>query len=123
MSNEITINASMVYEDVDGVTQSISITDKLVTVTTKQPMKYRQLVTTGGDDIILGEIGSIGWMMLKNLDPVNSVEVRTAAAGLQIGKMLAGESYGPVRVGAGIPAPGMAAVGGSCWVEVLICAT
>lgn len=123
MANELTVNASLAYEDADDVTASIVNTDDLITVTTLKPSKHRQTITTSEVAINLGGISSIGWLMFKNLDPTNYIEIKTGTGGTIIGKMLAGESYGPVRCGSGITAPFAIANTASCEMEILICAT
>ena len=113
----------MVYEDSEGATASMSVVDKLVTVTTKTPVYHRQSIPISADtDIDIGSISSLGFMMLKNLDPTNFVSIKTGQSGTVIGKMLAGETYGPVRVGSGIANPALTADTAACWVEILICA-
>ena len=101
---------------------SIANTDDLVTVTTRKPIKHRQTITTSEVAINLGGLASIGWMMFRNLDPTNYIEIKTATAGTIIGKMLPGESYGPVRCGSGVTAPFAIANTASCEMEILLCA-
>ena len=122
MANEILINASLVYEDAEGVTASISNVDDTITVTTKKPVTNRQTITTSEVAINLGGLASIGWVMFKNLDTTNYIEIKTATGGTIIGKMLAGESYGPVRMGSGVTAPFAIANTASCEMEIMMCA-
>ena len=123
MASEITVNASLVYEDTEDVAASLANTDDIINVTTKKPVRNRQTITTSEVAINLGGIASLGWMMFKNLDATNYIEIKTGTGGTVIGKMLAGESYGPVRCGSGITAPFAQANTASCDMEVLICAT
>lgn len=123
MANEITVNGSIAYEDAEGVTQSIAQVDDVINVTTKKPYKNRQTITTSEVAINLGGVASLGWVMFKNLDETNYIEIKTGTGGTIIGKMLAGESYGPVRLGSGITAPYAIANSSSCDMEVMICAT
>lgn len=122
MANEITINASLVYEDSEGATASLSVTDKLVTVTTKKPIYHRQSITTSEVAINLGGLASIGWVMFKNLDATNYIEIKTGTGGTVIGKMFPGEIYGPVRIGSGITAPFAIANTAACEMEIMMCA-
>lgn len=122
MANELTINASMEYLDSEEVSASLSVVDKLVTVTTKKPIRNRQTITTSEVAINLGGLASIGWVMFKNLDSTNYIEIKTGTAGTIIGKMLAGETYGPVRIGSGITAPFAIANTASCDMEIMMCA-
>jgi hypothetical protein len=123
MASELTVNASLVYEDSEDVSASCVQLNDIINVTTKKPVKNRQTITTSEVAINLGGVASLGWMMFKNLDETNYIEIKTGTGGTIIGKMLAGESYGPVRCGSGITAPYAIATGGSCEMESLICAT
>ncbi len=118
MANEITINASMVYEDAEGANASISVVDKLVTVTTKKPVYLRQTITTSEVAINLGGLASVGYVMFKNLDSTNYIEVKVGTAGAICGKMFPGETYGPCRLGSGMQAPFAIANTASCEMEI-----
>jgi len=122
MASEITVNASLVYEDAEGSAGSLSNSDDIISVTTKKIARHRQAIATSDTVINLGGISSMGWFMLKNLDTVNYVEIKTASSGTIIGKMLPGETYGPVRIGSGVTAPAAIANSASCDIDVLICA-
>lgn len=119
MANEITINASIAYDD-DVVTESTSVTDLKVTLTTQKCFRTIQTIATSDTALKLGDIGTLGFMFLKNLDTVNFVSLKTAASGTIIGKLKAGETYGPIRVGSGITAPAMIADTAACRVEVFL---
>jgi hypothetical protein len=123
MANEITVNGSLVYEDSEDMAASMSQLNDIINVTTKKPFRNRQTITTSEVAINLGGVASLGWMMFKNLDETNYIEIKTGTGGTVIGKMLAGESYGPVRCGSGITAPYAIANTASCDMEVMICAT
>jgi hypothetical protein len=123
MASEITLNASLVYEDAQDMAASCANTNDIITVTTKKVVRNRQTITTSEVAINLGGVASLGWMMFKNLDETNYIEIKTGTGGTVIGKMLAGESYGPVRCGSGITAPYAQANTASCDMEVMICAT
>jgi hypothetical protein len=118
MANELTINASIEYADAEGVSGSLDVSGLQVTLTSKKWHFIRQSIATSDTAINLGGISSLGWMMLKNLDPVNYVEIKTAISGTVIGKMFPGETYGPKRVGSGITAP--AAIANTAAVDVAV---
>ena len=122
MANEITINASLVYEDANGSKASISIADGLSTVTTKKPVANVLAVLTSETTINMGGLASVGWFMAKNLDTVNYIEIKDAASGHVVGKMFPGETYGPARLGSAMQAPVAIANTNTCSMEYVACA-
>lgn len=53
---------------------------------------------TADEALAKGEIGTIGFFMLKNLDPTNFVTIGLTDGGTKVIKVLAGHSVGPVYV-------------------------
>ena len=124
MSQEITTNASLEYSDSEGTTMApLQATNERASVATKKILRTKQSVGTSEEAVVLGECTSPGKFMLKNLDPTNYIEVKTGTGGVVCGKMLAGESYGPVRLGSGMQSPYVIANTASCQMEVAVIQT
>jgi hypothetical protein len=119
MANEILLNATLAYDD-DVTADSLQVTDKQVTVASTVIARHTQSIATSDTVINLGPVATMGFVMLKNLDPTNYIEIKTAAAGTIIGKMFPGETWGPNRIGSGITAPAAIANSGACKMDVLI---
>jgi len=119
MANEIAIDATIRYEDSEGTELSLQNVDS-ITLTTKLVHRTKQNVGTSEEALKLGDVSSLGWLMLKNLDETNYIEVKTGTGGTVIGKMLAGESFGPIRVGSGVTAPYVVANTAACQMEIFL---
>ena len=92
-------------------------------VSVKVLANHQQSIATSETAIDLGGVATMGWVMFFNRDATNYIEIKTAASGTIIGKMLAGESYGPVRIGSGVTAPVAIANTSACLMDVLILST
>lgn len=124
MANEVTVNATLQYEDTEGSEESLQATAVLATVATKLYAKHKQAVGFASAAAVnLGAVSAPGWFMLKNLDATNFITVYAASAGTVVGKMLPGEPYGPVRLGSGMQAPYVKADTAACQMEVLVANT
>jgi len=119
MANELLINATLAYDD-DVSADSLQVTDKQVTVATTTIARHIQSILTSETVLDLGSVTTMGFVMFKNLDPTNYIEIKVGASGTIIGKMLPGETYGPVRIGSGITAPVAIANSGACRMDILI---
>lgn len=124
MASEITVNATLQYSDSEGTSDSCQITALIASVVTKTFAKHKQAVGFAAAAAVnLGTVTAPGWFMLKNLDATNYITVYAASAGTVVGKMLPGESYGPVRLGSGMQAPYVQAAVAACQMEVLVVST
>jgi len=119
MANEITLNATLDYDDAVS-SDSLQVTDKHVTVASTIIARHIQSILTSETVIDLGSVVTMGFVMFKNLDPTNYIEIKSGASGIVIGKMFPGEPYGPVRIGSGIVAPVAIANSGTCRMDILI---
>lgn len=119
MSNEITINVSMAYEDTDGTEASLEIVNETASVTSKKITRLKQSIATSETAIDLGGITSPRWCMIVNRDTVNYVEVKVAASGAIFARLEAGMPC-LVPLGSGAQAPVAIANSDACLVDVLI---
>jgi hypothetical protein len=124
MANEISISALMSYSDASGSQASLpsALTPYTVSVGTQDFTRQKQLIGTSDTALNLGSVATLGFVMLQNLDPVNTVNIKTAAGGTIIGSMKPGETWGPCRIGSGVVSPALIALVASCMVDVFIIA-
>lgn len=124
MANELLLDITMAYEDSESTAANLQVT-KQVSVSTKLIARLKQNVGTSLEIIRLGDVTtSFGFMMLVNRDTTNYIEVHTStSSGVVIGKMLAGEPYGPVRIGSSITAPAVIANTAACQMDILLIST
>jgi len=123
MANELTINASMAYEDSEGtIDAGFSVVDLLVTVATKRYVKFKMNVAITEEAIPLGDVGTLGYAMFINRDATNFIELRVGTGGTKFCKLKAGE-VALFRIGSGITAPYAIADTGTCQMDVIIFTT
>jgi len=120
MSNELTLNCSLEYEDADGMTLSSEIVALLRTLTTDKAVKFKQSVGTSEEALVLGDIATRAWCLLINRDSTNYIEVKTGTSGTVFAKLLAGE-FCFLRLGSGAQSPYVTANTASCELEGIIC--
>lgn len=90
MADELSTSLEVSYSK-NGVTEEISETD-LITVTGSELVKYIQSVGTSEEALELGQdIGTPGYVYLKNLDDTNFVSIRRASGEGNMIKLLPGE--------------------------------
>ena len=94
MANEIQAEGRLVHST--GGLQAVLAKSKVITPAALDFQSGSQSVGTSEETIALGDIGTIGWVFVVNTDETNYVEIGSAT-GDYLGKMLAGESFGPVR--------------------------
>ncbi len=123
MANENRINATFEYNDGVATPRITQITDCLADSATAKCLANVQSIGTSAEAFALGECTSPGWFMAKNLDDTNYVEIYDSTSGHVVGKMLAGESYGPVRLGSDMQAPAAKAHTAACLVEYQVSQT
>jgi hypothetical protein len=119
VSNEITLNASLAYEDSEGTEDSLSLVNILASVTSKRITHVKQSIGTSETALSLGGVSSPGWCLFVNRDTVNYVELKVATSGAIFGKLPPG---GPalIYLGSGAQVPYALANGAACQVEALI---
>lgn len=90
MANELSVQSGLSYSkggDVFSVSESVSIT-----VTGTARISGRQNIGTAEEQLVLGDITSVGVVWIKNLDSTNYITVGTVA-GQRGFRINAGESY------------------------------
>ena len=120
MADELTITASVTYEDSDGVEEIVrSLTGLGVTVTTKRFVHVKNSIGVTEEAMTLGEVSTLGYCWIKNLDETNFVEVRVSTGSTKMVKVKAGEAS-LFRFGSGVTAPYIIADTAACLVEYIL---
>jgi hypothetical protein len=121
MANELRLNCSGVYEDTDGQSVSLEVSNLLRTLTTKKVLRTKQTVGIVEEPLVLGDIAVRGWLILVNTDLTNYVFLKTGAGGLRVNQLFPGEPY-MARLGPDMQAPYVIAITDPCEVDVFLCA-
>lgn len=122
MSNELTLNASLAYSDSEDSDVSLEIADLILSVVTKKFTRFKQNVGTSEEALVLGEVSSLGYIMIVNRDETNYVEIRVSTGSTKFIKLKAGE-FAIFRFGSGVTAPYIIADTAACQVDVLLIST
>lgn len=119
MANELTITASMSFTKGNVAATARSVSALGVTVSGSRLMHHVQAVGTSEEAMVLGEVTSLGYCWMKNLDDTNFVTLKTGTGGTVVIKLKAGE-VALFRFGSGITAPYLIADTASCNLEYLL---
>jgi len=104
MAAELTKTVALSFAKGNVAAHSFSEASKTVTVSGTDYIHTTQNVGTAEEALGLGDLGSLGWAMFKNLDSTNFVSIKTATSGVAFTKLKAGESC-VFRFGSGVTAP------------------
>lgn len=100
MDDAVTINACLAYADDDGVREHLQVVDVLDDVTGESVSHYTTTAQITDTELATGGLAGYGWVMLKNLDDTNYVDVKTALAGTYFARMYPGMPCGPLYLSA-----------------------
>lgn len=120
MASEITIYGDLSYTDSNGVTAELLVDSLIQDVSTKVTLRGQQTIATSETPINFGSVSSAGWLIIKNLDPTNYVDVKTAAAGTIFAHIPPG-GICLLYLGSGVTAPVAVAHTAPCVIDKLIC--
>ena len=104
MANEIRVNADLQCEN-GNFQPRMRVQNLYITQTTLGGTTGVQAIGTAAHEAIdLGDVGTVGLVMFRNLDATNFVEIGIDDGGafVPIHKLLKGESAGPFRLAAGV---------------------
>lgn len=113
MANEITVASYLQYaKAAAGVPQTNYPFTNAVKTLSITGVNYQQgtfsvPTSAGGTAIPKGGVGTVGWIILQNLDPTNYVQVLCAASGTAFARLLPNEPPIVLRLdqsGANVPA-------------------
>ncbi len=116
MANELSVTASA-SETKNGATFSATYT-KTITITGDTPVSVVQSIGTSDETLALGEIATLGWLIAKNLDATNYLQLGHTSGTYSI-KLKAGE-FCSFRVGSGMTAIHALANTGACLLQYLL---
>lgn len=105
MAQEFTLGGSIAYQDDEGTDILEQVSDLVDSITTKKFTKAKIAVGTSEEAIPLGEVSSLGWAFIRNLDDTNYLEIRSATgSGNDIIKIKAGK-FALFHFGSDVSAP------------------
>lgn len=119
MANEITLAATLSYEDSEDSSELLTLTDILASVASKKYIKHKQNIGITEEAITLGEVTAPGWALFINRDETNFIELRVATSGAKFAKLLPGE-FALLRLGSGATAPFAIADTAACQMEFFL---
>lgn len=122
MANELTLTGILAYSDSEGSEVSMDFTEIAATLSSKKFSHVKHNVGITEEAMLLGEVTSLGFCLIKNLDATNFVEIRSATGSTKIVKVLPGKGA-LFQFGSGVTAPYIIADTGACQCEYLICST
>lgn len=124
MANELTLDASVTYND-GLIDDTMAITGRQLTSAGKLKTHITQTIGITQEAIKLGDFTDPGMIFLKNLDPVNVVNILMASSGAIMAQLLPdilGNGTGGFlvidRLGSGAQAPFAIALVAPCKIEV-----
>ncbi len=119
MAGEILADIKIAYEDSEGTSILMAALAQVVDVTTKRVIQVKHNVGIAEEALILGDVTSLGVIVLRNWDTVNFVELRVGTGGTKCAKWKASECWA-FRFGSGVTAPYLIADTAACQVEYLL---
>lgn len=117
----MTINASIAYADADGTSDSLAAVNFFVTLASKLFSHFKQSVGITEQVIPLGGITSVGYIIAINLDPTNTVSLKTGTGGVICATLKPGGGPALIPLGSGMQAPFAIASTAPCLVEFFLC--
>lgn len=123
-ANEITLNASLSYEDSEmDDPVSLELEDILKTVTTKRITRAKQNVGTSEEAINLGDVSSPGYALLINRDTTNFINLKVATGGAIFARLDRSNGFALLKLGSGAQVPYAIADTAACQMDVFIIST
>ena len=120
MSRELTLNATLAYDDDVTTPKTAQITDFIASVTTALAFQNTQAIPTSQTAINLGGIAAPRWCMLINRDSVNFIDIKVATGGAIFARLKPGE-FCLLPLGGGAQVPFALADTATCDLDVMIC--
>ena len=122
MPNQLSVFGGLSYSDSIGQEQSLYTAQDdpdVVSVATEAIARMTQNIGTSEEALNLGNIATLGYIYIKNLDETNFVQLRTATSGTYFCKLKPGE-IAVFRFGSGVTAPYAIADTAACDVEYFL---
>ena len=90
MANELTVSCSLRFSK-SGREADKAYGGIQLDVTGTKPMSHTQTIGTSEEALVVGDVGTPGYIIIKNLDDTNYVTIRASAGAADVVKLLAGE--------------------------------
>lgn len=119
MADEITLAATLSYEDSEGSSELFTLSDILASVASKKYIKHKQNIGTSEEAITLGEVTTPGWALFINRDETNFINLKVATAGAIFAKLKPGE-FALLRLGSGAQVPYAISDTAACQLEFFL---
>jgi hypothetical protein len=81
MADEVTINASLSYEDSENTSDAISLVDVIKSVATKKITHLKQSIGTSEEAIDLGDVSAPGYAIFINRHATATIDLKVATSG------------------------------------------
>lgn len=128
MANELTMSASLDYEDSRFQTDGLSLERVIKTVSSKKKIRHTQSIGITEEAIALGEITSPGYAIFRNLDTINFVNLKVATGGAIFARLDPDTNsdgkggFAILKLGSGAQVPFAIADTAACDIEYIIVA-
>lgn len=121
MANEITISGSLAVAKGNVASEALTVSGLKATLTAEDFIKATQSIptTAGGTAINLGGLSNVGWVLIKNNDNTNYVDIMTAVSGTAFARLKPGE-FCLLRLTPAITAPAALANTAAVMIEILL---
>ena len=126
MANELTLSNSFTYDDGKVKPIGRALESLVVNVSTKRFSHQQHNIGVTEEAVTLGEVATLGWFWLRNLDTTNFVEWRVSTGSTKAARANGGANGGEAmmfRVGSGVTAPYLIADTGAVDVEYFLFAS
>lgn len=118
MASELTLSAALAFTKSTRTTSKSYFGNTFTVSGTDYVGPFSQTIaTTPGEALLLGDITTVGYALIKNKDAANYVTLRATSGGTDVVKLKAGE-FCLLRFAAA--APWAVAVGGACELEITL---
>lgn len=92
MASELTVSASLGFAK-GTVNETMAVSGVTLNVTgTKFVRAVQSIQITTAEALVIGEIGTAGWLFVQNTDATNFVTIRNGLNGADVVKLKAGEA-------------------------------
>lgn len=119
MADELTLNATLQYDDEENTSTHVQINSLLVSLASFQFTRAKQSIGTSEEAIVLGGVTTPKWFIAVNTDDTNFVQIKTGTGGTIFAKLLPGE-FCFLPLGSGAQAPYAIADTAACLLDYFV---
>ena len=92
MADELTISANSLTFLKNSIGDDFEVAEKLVLINGQRFIRHVQLISTSGELLEIGELGTLGHILIVNRDATHYVTIRMGAGGADVVRINPGES-------------------------------